>query len=197
MTILEEEDSNGILVVIDDDPATRMYVGALAGHGSSAEIKSFGDAREALNYINATANSTNPKDARVDAILCDIKMPDMSGHDFLLELHSAGHEMPVVFLSGFLDEETLTQALRLGAFDVMSKPPDQKLMPSTMSIAMTVGRKRRQIQHQFDVLKKRLNTEEMTPQLGLDVLRAIENRDKERRTIALLSLRNVSMKATE
>lgn len=193
----QEDESSGTLVVIDDDPATRMYVAALAEHGSSARVKSFGDAREALTYINSTASGTNPSEAQVDAILCDIKMPDMSGHDFLLELHSAGHDIPVVFLSGFLDEETLTQALRLGAFDVMSKPPDQKLMPSTLSIAMAIGRKKHQIQREFHTLKTRLTNEEMTPQLGLDVLRAIEHREQERRTIALLSLRNVSMKSTE
>lgn len=195
MKQLEDDDTSGTLVVIDDDPATRMYVGALAEHGSSAAVKSFGDAREALNYINSTSQSTNPNESQVDAILCDIKMPDLSGHDFLLELHSAGHDIPVVFLSGFLDEDTLTQALRLGAFDVMSKPPDQKLMPSTISIAMSIGRKKRQIQKEFAALRTRLSNEEMTPQLGLDVLRAIDHREQARRTIALLSLRNHSMKS--
>lgn len=188
----DHDDKTGTIIVIDDDPATRNYVSTLATHCLKATVQTFSNGQDALVYIRQSIG--NAAIAEVDAILCDIKMPRMSGHDFLLELHSAGHAIPVVFLSGFLDEDTLTDALRLGAFDVMAKPIDQKAMITTMSIAMTIGRRQRNLQKELDSIKQRLTSEEMNPQLAYDLRRTMEHVEVERREIALLCLRNHSLK---
>ncbi len=189
----EHEEKTGVIAVIDDDPSTRNYVSTLAVHSLKASVQTFSNGHDALIYIGQSMG--NESLAKVDAILCDIRMPRMSGHDFLLELHSAGHAIPVVFLSGYLDEDTLTDALRLGAFDAMAKPVDQRAMVSTMTIAMTIGRRQRALQAELDSIKQRLVQEEMTPQLAFDLRRTIEHIEEERKTIALLSLRNHSLKS--
>lgn len=56
------------------------------------------------------------------AILSDISMPQMNGLNFLREIRTRGFETPFVVLSAYFDTANTIQALRLGAFDFLSKP---------------------------------------------------------------------------
>ncbi|MEM1250352.1 MAG: sigma-54 dependent transcriptional regulator, partial [Acidobacteriota bacterium] len=57
-----------------------------------------------------------------DAVLLDIKMPQMDGLTVLKTLSERGFEMPVIVVSGHADVETAVEATRLGAFDFIEKP---------------------------------------------------------------------------
>ena len=57
-----------------------------------------------------------------DAVVTDMKMPNMSGLDLLKELRARGHEMPVVLASGQFDED-LDQVIReYGITAILAKP---------------------------------------------------------------------------
>jgi two-component system nitrogen regulation response regulator NtrX len=57
-----------------------------------------------------------------DAIVLDIKMPEMDGLEFLKALRERGYEMPVLMISGHADVATAVEATRRGAFDFFEKP---------------------------------------------------------------------------
>ena len=56
-----------------------------------------------------------------DLLLLDFRLPDMDGLDVLADLRTHGHQLPVVIITGMGDDETVAQALRLGASDYVSK----------------------------------------------------------------------------
>jgi two-component system nitrogen regulation response regulator NtrX len=57
-----------------------------------------------------------------DAILLDIKMPEMDGLDVLKAFRERGYDMPVLMISGHADVQTAVEATRRGAYDFFEKP---------------------------------------------------------------------------
>jgi two-component system nitrogen regulation response regulator NtrX len=57
-----------------------------------------------------------------DAILLDIKMPEMDGLELLKALRERGYDMPVLMISGHADVATAVEATRRGAYDFFEKP---------------------------------------------------------------------------
>lgn len=194
-TVYEAENElQGCVVVIDDDEPIRHVVGTMVQHATRSRVESFADASSALDFLLGRS-SKGAGYPPVDAILCDIRMPGMSGHEFLLELRSSGLDIPVIFLTGFINEDTLAHALRLGAFDVIAKPTEKHILIPTVEIAINVGRRRRNMWHNLFAMKKRLSDAEFTPELAFEMQRAIEEVQKEYRMTGLLTLRNHSLKS--
>jgi two-component system nitrogen regulation response regulator NtrX len=57
-----------------------------------------------------------------DAVVLDIKMPEMDGLDVLRAMRERGYDMPVLMVSGHADIATAVEATRLGAYDFIEKP---------------------------------------------------------------------------
>src|SRR6202521_209428 len=57
-----------------------------------------------------------------DAVLLDVKMPEMDGIEVLRAMRERGYEVPVLVVSGHADIATAVEATRLGAFDFFEKP---------------------------------------------------------------------------
>lgn len=74
-----------------------------------------------------------------DAVLSDIRMPQMNGLELLFEIRRQGFELPVVFLTGFSSDDYLKQALRLGAVDFISKPWTDEELKEVILRTVEVG----------------------------------------------------------
>src|SRR3984893_1589786 len=59
-----------------------------------------------------------------DLVLCDILMPDGNGLDLLKEIKSASPNTAVVMMTAYTSTKTAIEAMRLGAYDYVSKPLD-------------------------------------------------------------------------
>src|SRR5581483_1123265 len=57
-----------------------------------------------------------------DAALLDLKMPGLTGIEVLAQIKQLSPETQVVILTGQASVDTAVQALRLGAFDYLTKP---------------------------------------------------------------------------
>jgi len=61
---------------------------------------------------------------RPDLVLCDVSMPEMDGHEVLIELRSDVNynQLPFVFLTAAADRASVRQGMNLGADDYVTKP---------------------------------------------------------------------------
>lgn len=100
------------IVVVDDDAVVLDAVAQML----DAELFSViacRNAREAIDRIEST---------RVDVVLTDIKMPDMSGLDLLAYVRQRNPEIPVILMTAFADLEVAVDAIKKGAYDFIIKP---------------------------------------------------------------------------
>lgn len=100
-----------VLVIEDDQSLRETIVAALELHGF--EVQSVPSAKRALEEMEA---------ARLDVILCDLMLPDMDGLEFIKTYHEARPEVPIVLMTAFGSHDIAVRALRLGAYDYISKP---------------------------------------------------------------------------
>ncbi|MBP5411856.1 MAG: sigma-54-dependent Fis family transcriptional regulator [Bacteroidales bacterium] len=101
------------ILIIDDDPIIRKSVREIMEY-ENYEVDEIENAKRALEQV---------KKVEYNAILCDIKMPEMSGIEFL-EAFESKDTVPVVMITGHGDVDTAVEALTKGAFDFIQKPMD-------------------------------------------------------------------------
>jgi len=85
-----------------------------------------------------------------DLVICDYSMPHFSGTAALRLLRDKGSEVPFIFLSGTIGEETAIAALKQGAQDYVMKDNLKRLLPA---IQRELGeaeqrRERKRLEHQ-------------------------------------------------
>ena len=75
-----------------------------------------------------------------DAIVMDLMMPEMQGMEALKVLKEKKPELQIILLTGYATREKGDEALKLGAFDLIEKPADLKVL--TEKIKMAYAQKR-------------------------------------------------------
>jgi DNA-binding response OmpR family regulator len=102
------------LLVVDDDPEiTSSFEAILRSEGY--EVVTAKDGREALELV---------RQAPFDLVLLDLLLPDMDGWAILQQIRDIRPSSRVVILCADVDAEGTIEAFRLGAVDVLLKPPD-------------------------------------------------------------------------
>lgn len=114
-----------ILIVDDEMPIRRTLRDIL-------EFEQY-DVDEASDGLECIAKVQKEK---YDVVIMDIKMPKMDGIEALERLQILAPELPVVMISGHGNIETAVDAVKKGAFDYISKPPDLNRMLITIRNAM-------------------------------------------------------------
>jgi DNA-binding NtrC family response regulator len=105
-----------ILVVDDEEIVIRSCLRILEGNGF--QIETARDGREALQQVEQNA---------YDIMILDIMMPNVSGLDVLQRVKESHPDIEVIMITGLSQIDTAVQAMKLGAFDYISKPfePDE------------------------------------------------------------------------
>ncbi len=75
-----------------------------------------------------------------DAVLLDIKMPEMDGLAVLAAMRERGYEVPVLMISGHADVNTAVEATRRGAFDFFEKPLERERVLLSLRNAVSAHR---------------------------------------------------------
>lgn len=102
------------VLVVDDDPAIREFVGDLL------DLEGY-DVRFAGDGVAALAEITRD---RPDCVILDVMMPGMSGHEVLAEIRKAdgGPQLPVIMLTAAADDNQSWQAWSGGVDYFLAKP---------------------------------------------------------------------------
>jgi len=112
-------------LIIDNDEMIRLALSdALTeeGYGTASAV----NWREAVELV---------KGQEFDAVLIDLVMPEKNGIETMLELKKLRPDLPMIIMTGHGDIPTAVEAIRLGAYDYMTKPLDQQRLIITLNNA--------------------------------------------------------------
>lgn len=105
-------DGQRIVIIVDDDEPVRKATRRL--------VKSFGFVVETFASAEDFLDSGRPD--RTCCLILDLKMPGMSGLELQRRLIDAGRQIPIVFVTGFADDRTQSEAMEAGALGFLAKP---------------------------------------------------------------------------
>jgi two-component system nitrogen regulation response regulator NtrX len=114
------------ILIIDDEKAIRKTLSEILSY-EGYKLDEAGDGEEGLKRI---------KEREYDVILCDIKMPKIDGIEFLERAKELNPDIPIIMISGHGTIETAVEAVKKGAYDYISKPPDLNRLLITIRNAM-------------------------------------------------------------
>jgi len=105
-----------ILIIEDEESIRRVLKKILKEENQSYTIYEAKDGKEGFEEIQNNKN--------IDLVLCDIKMPIMDGIEVLKKSKKIKPDLPFIILTGHGDINTAVDAMKTGAYDSISKPPD-------------------------------------------------------------------------
>ena len=116
-----------ILIVEDEANIRRVLHKILIDVDKNINVSEAADGVEAISMVDTQ---------KYDLILCDIKMPKKDGIEVLEHIQNVSPQSAVVMISGHGDLETAVKAMRMGAYDYISKPPDLNHLLQTVNAAL-------------------------------------------------------------
>ena len=104
-----------ILIIEDEEPIRRVLKRILEDENKAFVIDEAEDGKAGIDALIA---------GEYDLVLCDIKMPKKDGLEVLQEAKSQGILTPFIVLTGHGNIQTAVEAMKMGAYDFIPKPPD-------------------------------------------------------------------------
>ncbi|MDD9301251.1 MAG: sigma-54-dependent Fis family transcriptional regulator [Desulfobacter sp.] len=132
---------NSILVVDDDGAHARMLATLIQDWGYKIHLANDGDV--GLDMV---------KKQSFHLVLMDMKMVNMSGMEALEQIHAFNPSLPVIIMTAFSSVDTAVKALKIGAYDYLTKPLDFDKLKLTIERVF----ERQDLKSENKVLKDRL-----------------------------------------
>jgi two-component system response regulator HydG len=101
-----------LILVVDNEHSVRLTLAMLL-KGNGHQVLEAADGRTAIETL---------REAAVSLVITDLKMPEVSGLDVLREAKTLSPQTEVILLTGHGSIESAVEAMRLGAFDYVTKP---------------------------------------------------------------------------
>jgi two-component system response regulator AtoC len=136
--------TNRILLIDDEENFRHMLSVILKKRGYDVETASNGI--DGLKKIDTVS---------YDTVLCDIRMPQMDGLEFLKEAQKAGCESTIIMMSAYGTLDTAIEAMKLGAYDYISKP----FKPDEIVLTLKKAEERERLRRENLFLKKEVQKE--------------------------------------
>lgn len=100
------------ILVVDDDASLRKSVTMILGD----------EGYEVITSENGRQGLTRAEQESPDLILCDIRMPEMTGMEFLERYRSEGGDALVIVMTAYGSVDLAVEAMKKGAYDYLPKP---------------------------------------------------------------------------
>ena len=114
------------ILTVDDDPNVQKLLYVALSH-LGCEIKAASDAEEAFQLLRAEP---------FDVMLLDYMLPGLNGIDILRSIREQGFGVEVIMVTAYASVESAVEALRLGAYDYITKPFQIDSIQSTVTRAL-------------------------------------------------------------
>ena len=142
---------NGKILVVDDKQIMRDSVGATLQRAGMQIIS----ANNGLNALTMIAKH------RPDAVVTDLKMPEMDGMGLLMKLKEIDDQLPLVLMTAYGTVDVAVSAMKQGAFDFVQKPFEGDQLVLTMKRAI----EHRRLTQENAALKSGAASSDMMPML--------------------------------
>src|SRR5215469_5204742 len=135
------------LLLVDDNAENLVSLEAML-HGLTDEMVLARSGREALRHVLEHQDFA--------AILLDVKMPDMDGFETaeLIRSRRQNRNTPILFLTGYRNDEQLFRGYDLGAVDFLFKPVVPEILRSKVAVFVELARTNQLLRQQADTLAK-------------------------------------------
>jgi DNA-binding NtrC family response regulator len=124
------------ILLVDDKPNNLEVLGELLRQEGYA-VRVARSGQEAL----LSANASLP-----DVVVTDLRMPKMDGLEFFKAVHAIDAELPIIFITAFGTAESAVAAMKLGAYDYLTKPLDHEKLKLVLRRALDQRRVTRENQ---------------------------------------------------
>jgi PAS domain S-box-containing protein len=144
------------ILLVDDTPENLVSLeAALSGLGEELVFANSG--KEALRCL---------LDDDFAAILLDVRMPDMDGFETaeMIRSRPRSRQTPILFLTGYRNEEHLFRGYDLGAVDFLFKPIVPEVLRSKVSVFVELSRGAAKLREQADALRAQAEVLQRTEQ---------------------------------
>lgn len=121
------------ILIAEDDPVQRRMIGHLLTKKLGYEVIAVSNGKEAVEFIKSS------KQSDVHAVLLDIGMPIMDGFEALKLMREYRADLPILILTGNDDSATAVKAIKEGATDFISKPPEPMHLDVSIKNAIRIS----------------------------------------------------------
>ena len=115
-----------IVMIVDDDESIRRAARRL--------IKSYGFPVE--TFASAEDFLSSGRLLETACLVLDVQMPGLNGLELQNRLMTDGHQVPIIFITAFNDENARAQALKAGALGYLVKPFEEADLLTAINIAL-------------------------------------------------------------
>lgn len=128
------------VLIVDDERAVRFALSEILKKSGFQPLEA-ASGSEAIEMVKADM---------AEIVLLDIAMPGLNGIETLEELKKINRDIPIIIITGHGDITTAVQAIKLGAYDFLAKPPQVDRLVVTIKRAL----ERRELQQSVEQLDK-------------------------------------------
>lgn len=122
---MKQGHDSSILIIDDDTFVLEATAVLLREHGYS--VISCENAKDAMAKL---------RENKVDVVLTDIRMPEVSGLELLEEVRSINMDIPVILMTAYAELDVAISAMGKGAFDFIVKPYNSELLAHSVEMAV-------------------------------------------------------------
>ncbi len=153
-------DQTTVLLVDDDDSLRRVV-----------EYNLREDGYRVIAAADGSAGLREFQSAPVDLVLTDVRMPDMDGLELLTRLKAMQPDLPVIVLTAHGTIDSAVEAMKLGAFDYLTKPFNRDQLKAAVRKALEVAALTTENRHLRQVVAERFSFANMIA--GSRAMRAV------------------------
>ena len=113
-------------MIVDDDESVRRAARRL--------IRSYGYAVE--TFVSADDFLASGRLSETACLVLDVQMPGLNGLELQSRLVAEGHQVSIIFITAFDDENARAQALKAGALSYLVKPFEEADLLNSINIAL-------------------------------------------------------------
>jgi two-component system response regulator AtoC len=133
------------VLIVDDEENFRHMLSVILKK-ERYDVESASNGEEALQKIGL---------APFDQILCDIRMPKMDGIEFLNEVKKTGVDSTIIMMSAYGTVDIAIEAIKLGAYDYISKP----FKPEEIILTLRKAEERERLRRENELLRQEVKKE--------------------------------------
>ncbi|NOX79894.1 MAG: sigma-54-dependent Fis family transcriptional regulator [Deltaproteobacteria bacterium] len=130
-----------LLIIDDEDNMRHMLSSLLSRHGY--QIENAADGLEGIALL---------RKKEFEFVLCDIRMPRMDGMAFLREARDIEHSATIIMMSAYGTVDAAIKAMKLGAYDYISKP----FKADEILLVLKKAEERERLKKENDSLRRQL-----------------------------------------